>query len=136
MIIDQSEIDALLNEAKTVEDELSAVAVSAPRPDPSKTVAARPLSSVQASSPEVRRLLRLRLPVIAVLAQRMISVSQVRKLSLGTIIEFEKNVDEPLELMINRKPVAQGDAVKVGDQFGLRIRTVRDPATLIRSMGK
>lgn len=130
MIIDQSEIDALLNEAQSVEDELAVAPPPPPAAFPPKAAVC-----VETASPQIRRLLRLRVPVIAVLAQRPMHVSQVRKLSLGTILEFEKNVDDPLELMINNKPIATGEAVKVGEQFGLRVREVRDAATRIRSMG-
>jgi flagellar motor switch protein FliN/FliY len=63
------------------------------------------------------------------------SIGQVRKLSLGMIIEFHKPVGDPLDLLINNRPVGKGDAVKVGERFGLRVSEIGDAATRIRSMG-
>jgi flagellar motor switch protein FliN/FliY len=86
--------------------------------------------------PEVARILRIRVPAIVQLASRQMSISAVRKLSLGMIIEFYKGIDDPLELLINNHPIGKGEAVKVGEHFGLRVTEVRDAATRIKSMGK
>jgi flagellar motor switch/type III secretory pathway protein FliN len=43
------------------------------------------------------------------------------ELGPGSIIKFDKTCDELLELSIGNRTVARGEAVKVGDKFGLRI---------------
>lgn len=63
-------------------------------------------------------------------------VSFIRKLSLGTILEFEKRIDEPLELLINNRCIGRGETVKVGERFGVRIFSIADRPSLIRSMGR
>lgn len=85
---------------------------------------------------ELQRILRVSVPVIVKLAERKQSVSEVMRLQAGAIIEFAKASDEPLELMINNKTVACGEAVKVGENFGLRITQVGDVKALIRSLGQ
>ena len=65
--------------------------------------------------------MRLNVPVIVKLAERKLLLSEVMRLGTGAIIEFSKSNDEPLELLINNKPIGLGEAVKVGDKFGLRI---------------
>lgn len=85
-------------------------------------------------SAELHRILRIQVPVIVKLAQRKIGVQEVLKLGLGSIIEFHKPADEPLELMINNKSVGQGIAVKVGENFGLKLTAVGDPKALIGAM--
>lgn len=85
---------------------------------------------------ETRRLLRLRVPVITQLAAHKMAVGAIRKLSVGTIIEFDKPIDRPLDLMVNNQAIANGEAVKVGERFGLRLKAVNDRAARIQSLGK
>jgi flagellar motor switch protein FliN/FliY len=84
---------------------------------------------------EVRRILRLQVPVIVKLAERKLSLGEVMRLGQGAIIEFFKASDEPLELLINNKPIGVGEAVKVGENFGLKITQIGDVKQIIRSLG-
>jgi flagellar motor switch protein FliN/FliY len=85
---------------------------------------------------ELERILRLQVPVIVRLADRKLSLSEVLRLGVGAIIEFSKNSDEPLELLINNKPIALGVTVKVGENFGLKVTQIGDVKQVIRSMGQ
>jgi flagellar motor switch protein FliN/FliY len=87
------------------------------------------------SQGELQRILHLEVPVIVKLAERKLSMSEVLRLGVGAIIEFAKSSDEPLELLINNKPIGVGEAVKVGENFGLRITQVGDVKSIIKSMG-
>jgi len=77
----------------------------------------------------------LQVPVIVKLAERKLSVSEVMRLGAGAIIEFFKPSDQPLELLINNKTIASGEAVKVGENFGLRITQIADVKQVIQSLG-
>ncbi len=129
MIIDQDEIEALLAQAGDGSDPEPAP------PAPAPAAPSAPPPPIVAGSPEVARLLRLKVPVIVELASRRMDIATVRKFSLGMIIEFEKPVDDPLQLLINNQPIGEGEAVKVGEHFGLRVTTIRDQPSRIRSMG-
>ncbi len=83
---------------------------------------------------EVQRILKIQVPVIVKLAERRIPMQDVLKLSVGSIVEFFKNADEPLELMINNKAIAVGVTVKVGENFGLKLTQVGDVRQIIQSM--
>ena len=80
--------------------------------------------------------MRLEVPVIVKLAERQLPMSEVLRLGVGAIIEFSKANEEPLELLINNKPIGVGEAVKVGENFGLRITQIGDVKSVIRSMGR
>jgi flagellar motor switch protein FliN/FliY len=84
---------------------------------------------------ELSRILHLEVPVIVKLAERKLLLSEVMRLGVGAIIEFVKSSEEPLHLLINNKPIAVGEAVKVGENFGLRIKQVGDLKQLIASLG-
>lgn len=73
--------------------------------------------------------------MIVKLAERKLLLSEVMRLGVGAIIEFVKSSEEPLELLINNKTIAAGEAVKVGENFGLRIKQVGDVRQLIASLG-
>ncbi len=75
-----------------------------------------------------RSLLRIRVPVQVTLAETRRPVSEVLQFAPGVIIQFSKPCDEPLELQVNGRTIAVGEAVKVGDKFGLRITKMTPPA--------
>jgi len=77
----------------------------------------------------------MEVPVIVKLAERKLTLSEVMRLGTGAIVEFLKSSEEPLELLVNNKQIAVGEAVKVGENFGLRITQVGDVRQLIRSLG-
>jgi flagellar motor switch protein FliN/FliY len=87
-------------------------------------------------TPELQRILRLEVPVIVKLAERRLAMSEVMRLGTGAIIEFFKSNEDPLELLINNKPIGCGEAVKVGENFGLKITQVGDVKSIIRSLGQ
>ncbi len=87
------------------------------------------------SHQELARILRLEVPVIVKLAERRLALAEVLRLGLGAIIEFSKSSDEPLQLLINNKPIGVGETVKIGENFGLRITQIGDVRQIIKSLG-
>lgn len=79
--------------------------------------------------------MHLEVPVIVKLAERRLMMSEVMRLGVGAIVEFFKQSNEPLELLVNNKSIALGDAVKVGENFGIKITQVGDIRTAIQSLG-
>jgi len=71
-----------------------------------------------------RSLLRIKVPVVVTLARKRQSLGRVIELGTGSIIQFDKSCEELLELDVGGRPVAMGEVVKVGDKFGLRIKSV------------
>lgn len=69
-----------------------------------------------------KEVLAVRCPVAVVLASRSIPLSTIIDLVPGAMIQFEKNCEEPLVLEVGGHPLATGEAVKVEDKFGLRVR--------------
>jgi flagellar motor switch/type III secretory pathway protein FliN len=77
--------------------------------------------------PYSRSLLRVRVPVSVTLAATTQPVDRVLDLCPGSIIQFDKTCDDPLTLKVGGQPVAVGEAVKVGDKFGLWITAMAMP---------
>ncbi len=74
-----------------------------------------------------QNLLKIAMPVAVTLATTKQAVSQVVSIVPGSIIQFNKLCDELLTLEVGNQAVAEGEAVKVGDKFGLRITAITLP---------
>lgn len=84
---------------------------------------------------DVKSILALEVPIIVVLGERQLRVSEVVSLTPGAILELPKAAEEELTLMVNNKPIGTGVAVKVGENFGIRITYIGDIHNRIIAMG-
>ena len=57
------------------------------------------------------------------------------KMGEGYVIELDKLAGEPLDLYVNSKLIAKGEAVMVGDKFGIRLTDVVSTADRIENLG-
>ncbi|MEQ5870846.1 FliM/FliN family flagellar motor switch protein [Sagittula sp. NFXS13] len=60
-------------------------------------------------------MLNVGLNVQIVLGQTRMPIAQLLKLSRGSIIELDKSIGQPVEVVINDRLVARGDLVKLED---------------------
>ncbi len=72
-------------------------------------------------SPYLQRVLELEVPVIVRLAERPMSFDDVLKLVPGSIIQLAKSADADLDLFVNDRQIASGSAVKVNENFGIKL---------------
>ncbi len=84
---------------------------------------------------DIRAILKLEVPVIVVLGQRSLHLTDVVGLAPGSIIELPKKADEELELLANNKVIGTGRAVKVGENFGIRISFIGELKERVMAMG-
>jgi flagellar motor switch protein FliN/FliY len=77
-------------------------------------------------SDRIDRILKLEVPIVVRLAERTMRLGEVVKLTPGAIIELPKLAEEELDLLVNNKPIGTGTAVKVAENFGIRISAVGD----------
>lgn len=73
--------------------------------------------------------------MIVVLAARKMPVREVVELTIGAIIELPKQADEELEILVNNKVIGTGKAVKVGENFGIRLSFVGELRDRVAAMG-
>ncbi len=85
---------------------------------------------------DLQTVLELRVPVIVQIGRRELTMDDVLSLTPGAIIELDKPVEQDLDLLINNKPIGSGVAVKVGENFGLRIKQLGSTNQLIEAMGE
>ncbi len=107
-------------------------AASAPVSGPAAATGApaqarRPAARGPELPPYTRSLLRIRVPVVVTLARKRQALGRIVELGPGSIIQFDKSCEEMLELSVGDHPIASGEAVKVGDKFGLRLLSITLP---------
>lgn len=83
-----------------------------------------------------RSLLKIKVPVAVTLATSREPISRIVELTPGTIIQFSKLCDELMTLEVGNHPVADGEAVKVGDKYGIRITRMTMPDEQFEAIGK
>ncbi len=74
------------------------------------------------------RVLDLKVEMRVELGRRPMRISEVLNLGPGTVIDFQKAADEPLDIFVGGRLVARGEAVVIGERYGVRIVDVVSPA--------
>jgi flagellar motor switch protein FliN len=74
--------------------------------------------------PYMRSLLRIKVQLTVSLATTRQPVRRIVELGPGSIIQFDKRCDEPLDLCVDGQEIAVGEAVKVGEKFGMRLSSM------------
>ncbi len=133
--LEQSEVDALLAEAELLATEVSGEPAPAPAPAPTTAIPGPPTPLPENMPVELRRILQLEVPVIVQLADRYMEMADVLALNVGSVIEFDRKFDAELELVVSDRQVGLGHAVKVGENFGLRITRIGTIYDTIRALG-
>lgn len=93
-----------------------------------------PASPPSLPKPNLSQILRLEVPIVVRLGERMMSVEDVLGLAPGAIIELPKNADSELDLLVNNKAIACGVAVKVSENFGLRLTYLGNLAARLEAL--
>jgi len=90
------------------------------KPDPTS-----PAKDVTTSNLDL--LLDIELDVTIRFGQREMLLRDVLDLRSGSVIELERHVEEPAELLVAGRPVARGEVVVVEGNYGLRITEILSP---------
>ena len=81
-------------------------------------------------------ILSLEVPVIVQISERTMPVEDVMSMAPGSIIELPKAADQDLDILVNNKAIGTGTAVKVGENFGVRVSFIGDVSQRISAMGE
>jgi len=67
------------------------------------------------------------LEVVLRFGQRQLTLREVLELTSGSVVELDRQVDEPIELLLDGKVIARGEAVVIDGNYGLRVTEVVAP---------
>ena len=60
----------------------------------------------------------------AILGRTKLPISEVLRLAEGSVLELEKAIGEPVELLVNDRLVARGEVVLVDNQLGVTLSEI------------
>ncbi len=75
------------------------------------------------------------LQVSVELGRTRMTVESLLRLSQGSVVELNRVAGEPLDIYVNNKLMARGEAVVVKEKFGVRITDVLSPEKRIEGLG-
>lgn len=74
------------------------------------------------------------LRVTAELGRAKMLVSELLNLGQGSVIELSKLAGEPMEVLVNDKIIAKGEAVVVNEKFGVRLTDIISPSERVEQL--
>lgn len=80
-------------------------------------------------------ILDVALQVSVEVGRTRMTIQDLLQLGQGSVIELTKLAGEPLDIFINEKLVARGEAVIVNEKFGVRITDIISQQERIESLG-
>ena len=58
-------------------------------------------------------------------------IKEILSMGEGHIIELDKLAGEPVDILVNHKPIAKGEVVVIDENFGVRVTEILSPAERI-----
>jgi flagellar motor switch protein FliN/FliY len=68
------------------------------------------------------------------LGRTKMMVNDLLNLGQGSVIELSKLAGEPMEVLVNDKLVARGEAVVVNEKFGVRLTDIISPSERVEQL--
>ena len=103
-----------------------------PIPDEEEVMSAR---DTDQEARDLDFILDIPLELSVELGRTKMLVNDLLQLGQGSIVELNKLAGEPLEICINQKLVARGEAVVVNEKFGIRLTDIVSPIERVKSLG-
>lgn len=79
-------------------------------------------------------LLDIPLTVSVEIGRTRMLVKDLLQLGQGTVVELEKLAGEPMEILVNGRLIARGEAVVVNDKFGVKLTDIVSPSERISKL--
>jgi flagellar motor switch protein FliN/FliY len=111
------QVEALQAEPQQAEAPRSVAAVEIPTtPEAFQPVPTEPVNLDLVLDVELKVTLRF--------GQRQLTLREVLELTSGSVIELDRQVEEPVELLLDGRVIARGEAVVIDGNYGLRVTEV------------
>ena len=92
------------------------------------------VENARKSHDNIDLILDVSLEVSVVLGRTKKSIKDILSLGNGSLIELDKLADEPVEVLVNGKVIAEGEVVVVDENFGVRINNIVSGTDRIKSL--
>jgi flagellar motor switch protein FliN len=86
-----------------------------------------PTTGVGADTADLRRLYDVPVELAVEIGRTRMTIGQTLELRPGSVVSLNRLAGEPVDLLINGKPIARGEVVVIDEEFGLRVTEVLAP---------
>ena len=128
--------DSLENLADKLAEEAAAMQVGEKAADSSSGGGSGNSGSTGSSAKDRNLSLILDIPLLVTveLGRTKMPVSELLNLTQGSVVELSKLAGEPMEVLVNDKLIAKGEAVVVNEKFGVRLTDIISPTERVESL--
>ena len=81
-----------------------------------------------ATYPDLRLLSDIELELCVEIGRARLPLRQLLALTPGSVVELDRALGEPVDVLVNGKLVARGQIVTIADEFGVRLSEIVDPS--------
>lgn len=85
-------------------------------------------------TPTLDLIMDVTLQVAVEVGRARMTIQDLLQLGAGSVVELQKLAGEPLDIYINGKPVARGEAVIVNEKFGVRLTDIISPVERVEGL--
>lgn len=122
-LLAQEEIDALLGNGS-----------KASQPDSEEEFAEDKSEFTEGSASNLELILDFPLKVSVRLGAVTKKLKEIRRFNQGAVVELDRFVNDPVDVFVNGKLIAQGEVVVVEENFGIRITNIIGPVERIKKL--
>jgi|SRR5216684_1868017 len=79
-------------------------------------------------------LMEVQLPVSIRFGETEMILEEIVKLGVGSVIELNSGIDQPVELVVNNRILARGEVVTVDGYYGIRITEITSAGERFKSL--
>jgi flagellar motor switch protein FliN/FliY len=94
----------------------------------------QPQGGAEAAAASLDLLLDVPLRITVELGGARLSIRELLQLGHGSVIELDKPGGEPLDVKVNGRPIARGEAVIVNEKFGVRLTQIISPSARVENL--
>lgn len=102
------------------------------KPQPIFSSMSTPSPSINSNSeapPEnIKRLLDVELDLVVRFGVTNMPLADIVRMGTGSMLELDRAVDEPVDILVNGRPLARGEVVVIDGYYGVRIVEILSPA--------
>jgi flagellar motor switch protein FliN/FliY len=84
----------------------------------------QPASAAGGDGADLRRLHDVPVELAVEIGRTRMTIGQTLDLRPGSVVSLNRLAGEPVDLLINGKPIARGEVVVIDEEFGLRVTDV------------
>ena len=83
-----------------------------------------PVNAGLGETPELERLYDVPVELAVEIGRTFMTIRETLSLGPGSIVSLNRLAGEPVDLLVNGKPIARGEVVVIDEEFGLRITDI------------